>query len=95
MIGAYLLTDRDGQPLYAGSSRSVARRVREHKRGEWGGEITLVETFPAECWRDALRTERCLIKDLAPKYNRQGLDPLETATTLAEFAAALVVEVAS
>lgn len=92
MIGAYLLADRDGQPLYAGSSRSVARRFREHKRGEWGGEVALVETFPAECWLDALRTERCLIKDLTPKYNRQGLDPLETAATLAEFAAALGVE---
>lgn len=95
MIAAYVLTDAAGNPLYAGASRDVARRIREHRRSEWGVEITHVETFPAESWREALQLERCLIFDLSPRHNAQGRDPLETATTLGEFAAALGVEVAA
>lgn len=95
MIGAYLLTDATGDPLYAGSSRNVERRIREHRRCEWGADIADVQTFRTEFWRDALRLERCLIADLSPRHNRQGLDPLETARTFEEFCAAIGVEAAS
>jgi excinuclease UvrABC nuclease subunit len=91
MIGVYSITGRDGWPLYVGSSRNVERRIREHRRGEWGAEIGRVEMLPCDSWTDALRLEKVLIKDLNPTHNHQGLDPLEQAATFAEFAEVLGV----
>lgn len=91
MTGAYCLYDAAGWPLYVGSSRNVERRIREHRRGEWGGEIGHVEAIPCDTWAEALWLERLLIKDLNPTHNHQGLDPLEQAKTTAEFAEILGV----
>lgn len=91
MTGAYCLYAADGWPLYVGSSRNVERRIREHRRGDWGAEIADAETFPCDSWAEALRLEKVLIKDLNPTHNHQGLDPMEQAKTPAEFAEVLGV----
>lgn len=79
----YVLVGDDDRTLYVGSTRDVARRVREHRSKSWWHEVADVEIYPMQDWELALFVERNLIRKLAPRHNRQSNDLV--SVVMAEF----------
>lgn len=70
----YVLVDAASRPLYVGATRSVARRVGEHRNKSWWKYVRDVEVYPQNSWDLALYVERNLIRKLSPEFNRQSVD---------------------
>lgn len=73
-LGVYVLVDAADQALYVGSSRDVARRVREHRNKPWWSLVADVEVYAQPDWELAKFVERGLIRRLSPEFNRQSVD---------------------
>ena len=75
----YVLVDSADQAIYVGASHDYGRRLSEHQRAWWWQHVASAEIYPQADWELALYVERNLIRRLSPEFNRQSVDPVESA----------------
>lgn len=74
MIGTYMLTDKAGRPLYVGSSRDVARRMRQHRSKPFWGMAAAYTTWEHASIDEAEAHELALLESTAPEWNTAHVD---------------------
>lgn len=93
-FGVYVLYDGADEPLYIGQTRSLYRRILQHKPQPWWNRVRRLEWVPCETPTEARALKKGLIATYRPNGNQNDTVPLrrQSPQVLPDWIAAKIAE---